>query len=608
LTVAELKVMLARAEKEIEIKAKRIAVLETIVMSLGGNVPHQEVLDVPDIIKLEEEMEADKKSESEESELEVSKDEEKEDEEKEEEEEEKYEQENNVEDKYEQDNYEKARDFEVQKEESATISTKQTSSETPLSNRSEVNTIQDEEDADEKIREEILKITTEKQKEIEILSEQLSNEKQSSKLTKEKLIILRREYNTKVNKLADMTKENDNMLSKMAKLTIQVQELLQGATERDIKIEELDKKNRNVNEEVSKLREAYEEARKNVVEKEEEIQRLKGMSVPSEMVIKGKVVSEDTIKLQEAVKNFQHLYSKFSKIKEIKDLDPRVVKIMKDEIPSYVSPPSMQSSGVPSTDIMSILQQELEQTKKLNKEMQDKLAKSFDKKATSDLINKAVEEALQKQTTKFEGEKQLILKDLQNRVDKVVKLEMDLDESKEKYKGLEASMSEGDKSMRRKVNSLERNLEQLTLMYHQLASQKSLLKVDNQVFERKVQRKNEKITELEKQLAKAKEQLNMFKAQAEALKNALIKNTIPGSEGMVLSEEQQNFLLQRPYLGVTSSVALPQHSSKIRKPIKGGRRMQNLRGTSMMGMGMLAQSFENLKKDDPEKTSETSRL
>lgn len=47
-----------------------------------------------------------------------------------------------------------------------------------------------------------------------------------------------------------------------------------------------------------------------------------------------------------------------------------------------------------------------------------------------------------KERKKYDEEKIVILRDLQNRVDKVVKLEMELDEGVEKYKKLEASMTE----------------------------------------------------------------------------------------------------------------------------------------------------------------------
>ena len=42
-------------------------------------------------------------------------------------------------------------------------------------------------------------------------------------------------------------------------------------------------------------------------------------------------------------------------------------------------------------------------------------------------------------------------------------------------------MTEGEKKLKKKVNTLENNLEQLTSMYHQLASQKNKWNIDAQV-------------------------------------------------------------------------------------------------------------------------------
>ena len=64
----------------------------------------------------------------------------------------------------------------------------------------------------------------------------------------------------------------------------------------------------------------------------------------------------------------------------------------------------------------------------------------------------------------------------------VVQLEMQIDEMKSQMSGMENLMSLGEKNLKKKVNSLESNLEQLTVMYHQLLSQRSSLKVDNQVI------------------------------------------------------------------------------------------------------------------------------
>lgn len=44
-------------------------------------------------------------------------------------------------------------------------------------------------------------------------------------------------------------------------------------------------------------------------------------------------------------------------------------------------------------------------------------------------------------TRKFESERDQMIRDLQNRVEKVLKLEMELDEVKDAYRALESSLS-----------------------------------------------------------------------------------------------------------------------------------------------------------------------
>ena len=75
---------------------------------------------------------------------------------------------------------------------------------------------------------------------------------------------------------------------------------------------------------------------------------------------------------------------------------------------------------------------------------------------------------------------------------------MDLDEAKDAYRQLESSFSRDDLKFKQKAQSLEKNLDQIHTMYQNVTSEKSILKVDIQVAERKIQRKEEKITQLEK--------------------------------------------------------------------------------------------------------------
>lgn len=132
------------------------------------------------------------------------------------------------------------------------------------------------------------------------------------------------------------------------------------------------------------------------------------------------------------------------------------------------------------------LQSEKDRSRKLQGEM-DQLYKDYENIVRNstpnydDLKKKIVQETVSRERSKYDKERQIILADLQHRVDKVVKLEIELDEEREKNRAIEDRMSEGERGLKKKVVTLENNLEQLTNMYHQLASQKSIWKVDNQV-------------------------------------------------------------------------------------------------------------------------------
>ena len=162
------------------------------------------------------------------------------------------------------------------------------------------------------------------------------------------------------------------------------------------------------------------------------------------------------------------------------------------------------------------------------------------------------EEIVRQEREKWVEEKRAILRDLQNRVDKVVSLEIELDEARESYKNLESTMSEGERNLKKKTDTLERNLEQLTLMYHQLVSQKSMLKVDKQVNERKIQRLNERNKNLEEQLKKQKELSMKLEHEINSLKDERLSF-------------QPSFSSNRATLGPGFPV-----STKIKKTIRGG--------------------------------------
>ena len=61
-----------------------------------------------------------------------------------------------------------------------------------------------------------------------------------------------------------------------------------------------------------------------------------------------------------------------------------------------------------------------------------------------------------------------------------------------------------------KVYSLEKNLEQLSLMYQMVSTKYSGSRTDITIYEKKLSRKQDRIVQLEKNLKKTTDQLNTF--------------------------------------------------------------------------------------------------
>lgn len=74
--------------------------------------------------------------------------------------------------------------------------------------------------------------------------------------------------------------------------------------------------------------------------------------------------------------------------------------------------------------------------------------------------------AINVQLAEFDGVKKSLMRDLQNRCEKVVELEIQLDEIKEQYNNV--IRNSNSKAQQKKMAFLERNLEQLTLVQKQV--------------------------------------------------------------------------------------------------------------------------------------------
>merc|ERR1719235_82078 len=114
------------------------------------------------------------------------------------------------------------------------------------------------------------------------------------------------------------------------------------------------------------------------------------------------------------------------------------------------------------------------------------------------------------------------------------------------------SQKDGDRPLKRKVSQLDKNLEQLTVMYHKLVYQNNQLRGENQVMEKRITKKDNKVQLLENNLREAKQKyekllnqcanlttaMDVYQGTRRAGRRAMIRVPIRGGTRQLPSEEQ----------------------------------------------------------------------
>lgn len=139
----------------------------------------------------------------------------------------------------------------------------------------------------------------------------------------------------------------------------------------------------------------------------------------------------------------------------------------------------------------------------------------------------------------------------------------DLETEQENYRNLENSMSVGERHLKKKMDNLENSLSQLTVLYNQLAQQKSVLKVETQVMEKKLKRKQEEnlkllsdLGELQKKLLEAPSKDLSFAADFRLRRTHKIKKTLKGGKHGNL-RKLQTFQAFPDFSGLSRGKPLP---------------------------------------------------
>ena len=157
-----------------------------------------------------------------------------------------------------------------------------------------------------------------------------------------------------------------------------------------------------------------------------------------------------------------------------------------------------------SSDIATTLKEDLLATTDTNQKLKDEI-ESLQRQLRSGSANSAQGRTLQQQIADFDTMKKSLMRDLQNRCERVVELEISLDETREQYNNV--LRTSNNRAQQKKMAFLERNLEQLTHVQRQLVEQNSSLKKEVAIAERKLSARNERIQSLESLLQDSQEKL-----------------------------------------------------------------------------------------------------
>ncbi|ORZ30468.1 kinesin heavy chain [Catenaria anguillulae PL171] len=125
-----------------------------------------------------------------------------------------------------------------------------------------------------------------------------------------------------------------------------------------------------------------------------------------------------------------------------------------------------------------------------------------------------IKKTMAAQLSEFDAMKKALMRDLQDRCEKVVELELSLDEIREQYNNM--LRNNNIKATQKKMAFLERNLEQLTGVQKQLVEQNTVLKKEIAIAERKLVTRNERIQTLEDMLEETQAKLAAQKLHFEA--------------------------------------------------------------------------------------------
>ncbi|KAF1981458.1 kinesin family protein [Aulographum hederae CBS 113979] len=211
-------------------------------------------------------------------------------------------------------------------------------------------------------------------------------------------------------------------------------------------------------------------------------------------------------------------------------------------------------------ELKSDLARKVDENLKLQSDIQDMQQRLKNGAAAANGVNG---KTVHQQIAEFDVMKKSLMRDLQNRCERVVELEISLDETREQYNNV--LRTSNNRAQQKKMAFLERNLEQLTVVQRQLVEQNSSLKKEVAIAERKLIARNERITSLESLLQDSQEKLTAANHRFEH-QLAQVKERLESAKVSTRGLEQGQYA----GAGHANGGFAFSGGSRIAKPLRGG--------------------------------------
>lgn len=222
----------------------------------------------------------------------------------------------------------------------------------------------------------------------------------------------------------------------------------------------------------------------------EQLIEIQGVTRQAELDTTGHTDGVRDVQLEQKLARVQHDYQQLLE----SNLSAEDVEDVKQQF--HASLASRHHDRDNSANVDEALSRQQEENARLRSELE-----ALRKQTT----NGANGTTISKQLADFDTIKKSLMRDLQNRCERVVELEISLDSTREQYNSV--LRSSNSKQQQKKLAFLERNLEQLTLVQRQLVEQNAQLKKEVAIAERKLVARGERIRGLEGLVAESQEKL-----------------------------------------------------------------------------------------------------